>query len=159
MRSAEASFTQAPSATSGVMVSLAGLAVMRFPATVARLRICGAPTCQAALTSGKARSRSSLEDAAALCVTSGPRWMVSSFIERDAVQARQARDVDDRLDAFTHAALEFEHQVGGPGNQAGFFAFFRQQVQGFLEGYGGEVIIPHTVIKPQSSARCHLALL
>ena len=32
------------------MVSLAGLAVIRFPATVARLRICGAPTCQAAQT-------------------------------------------------------------------------------------------------------------
>ncbi len=43
----ESSVTEAPSAMSGVMVSLAGEAVMRLPATVARLRICGAPTSQA----------------------------------------------------------------------------------------------------------------
>lgn len=43
----------------GVMVSLAGDPVITFPATVARLRICGAPTSQAACAKGKARSISS----------------------------------------------------------------------------------------------------
>ena len=38
------------------MVSLAGLAVITLPATVPRLRICGAPTDQAACASGSARS-------------------------------------------------------------------------------------------------------
>ncbi len=37
---------------SGVIVSLAGEAVIKFPATVPRLRICGAPTSQLARASG-----------------------------------------------------------------------------------------------------------
>ena len=41
-------------AHSGAMVSLAGLAVMQLPATVPRLRICGAPTSQQARARGKA---------------------------------------------------------------------------------------------------------
>ena len=45
---------------SGVIVSLAGEAVIRFPATVARLRIWGAPTSQHACASGRPRSTISL---------------------------------------------------------------------------------------------------
>jgi hypothetical protein len=62
----ESSVTFAPSAISGVMVSLAGEAVMRLPAIVPRLRICGAPTSHAARASGYARLRMSF-DAAHRC--------------------------------------------------------------------------------------------
>ncbi len=48
--------TLAPKALKGVIVSLAGEAVIKLPATVPRLRICGAPTDQHAWASGKARS-------------------------------------------------------------------------------------------------------
>ena len=44
-------------AHSGAMVSLAGLAVLQLPATVPRLRICGAPTSQQARARGRRRSR------------------------------------------------------------------------------------------------------
>nr|WP_297633568.1 hypothetical protein [Caldilinea sp.] len=47
---------RASSANSGAIVSLAGLAVITLPTTVARLRICGAPTSQQARASGKAFS-------------------------------------------------------------------------------------------------------
>ena len=43
---AKRSVTVASSAHNGVIVSLAGLAVIRLPATVPRLRICGEPTSQ-----------------------------------------------------------------------------------------------------------------
>jgi hypothetical protein len=55
-RSRLRSVTVASSASSGAIVSLAGLAVMTLPATVARLRICGAPTSQQARASGNACS-------------------------------------------------------------------------------------------------------
>ena len=42
--------------TPTILFGLAGLAVMRLPATVPWLRIWGAPTSQAARASGKARS-------------------------------------------------------------------------------------------------------
>ena len=115
------------------MVSLAGLAVTRLPATVARLRICGAPTCHEALTNGKARSRSNLDAATALWVTSGPIWMISS--SSMVMWSRSGRRVMsiNGLDAFADAAFEFEHQVGCSGDKAGFFPFISQELQAFLQ--------------------------
>ena len=72
-RAALRTLTVASSAISGTMESLAGLAVMMLPATVARLRICGAPTSQQARASGKACSTISGLATHWLCVTSGPR--------------------------------------------------------------------------------------
>ncbi len=70
--------TDASNAMSGVMVSLAGEAVMRLPAIVPRLRICDAPTSQAARASGYARARSKRDSTQWLWVTNGPRWMTLS---------------------------------------------------------------------------------
>ena len=63
---------------SGVIVSLAGEAVMRLPATVPRVRICGAPTSQQAWASGNARCRQSGEATTSLCVVSAPSEMIPS---------------------------------------------------------------------------------
>ena len=65
--------TVASMAHSGVIVSLAGLAVTRLPATVPRLRICGAPTSQQARASGKACATASADATTWLWVTRGPR--------------------------------------------------------------------------------------
>ena len=62
------------------------------------------------------------------------------FVERDAVEIRQARYVDDRFDAFANTTFQFEHQVSGSGHQAGFFALFSQELQGFVESCRDEVI-------------------
>ncbi|MCZ7543696.1 MAG: hypothetical protein M5R40_09235 [Anaerolineae bacterium] len=72
----EVSVTVASSAQSGVIVSLAGLAVIRLPATVPRLRICGAPTSHAACASGSAWATIRSEPTKWLCVTSGPMWIL-----------------------------------------------------------------------------------
>ena len=48
----EAMWTSAPSANRAEIVSLAGLAVITLPATVARLRSCGDPISRHACASG-----------------------------------------------------------------------------------------------------------
>ena len=52
--------------------------VIRLPAMVPRLRICGLPTDQQASASGNPNSRIRLEPAAWLCVTIGPIWIFRS---------------------------------------------------------------------------------
>jgi hypothetical protein len=81
------------------------------------------------------------------------------FIEGDAIEVRQAGDINQGLDAFMDTSFEFEHQVSSPGYKAGFFTFFGQEAQSFFKGGGDKVLCPHAVIKPQRSARYHLALL
>ena len=73
------STTSASSAMSGVMVSFAGEAVTRFPATVPRVRSCGAPTSQHACASGSARSRQSREATTSLWVVSAPSEILPSW--------------------------------------------------------------------------------
>jgi hypothetical protein len=112
---------------SGVMVSLAGEAVIRLPAMVPRLRICGAPTSHAARASGYARLRMSFDAAQSLCVTSAPRWMTSSSSMLIWFEVGDARDVDQGFDALADAAFEFEDEVGAAGDDAGAFPFYRPE--------------------------------
>ena len=123
------------------MVSLAGLAVTRFPAhrgPVADLRSAHLP--------GSADQR---EGALAQqlggggCVVRHQRTDVDGFIfiKNDPIEIRQAGDIDHGLDAFADTAFELEHQVGGTGDQAGFFPFFSQEAQCFFKGGGGDDIL------------------
>jgi hypothetical protein len=129
----------------GVMVSLAGLAVIRFPATVARLR----------------KGFFTQERRGSYGIMGHERTDVYSsiFIQGDAVEVRQAGDVDHGLDALPNAALELEHQVCRPCHQPGFLLSILQDIQNLIQVCRGNVVSPHAIIKPQSSARCHLALL
>ncbi len=68
------------------------------------------------------------------------------LVQADAVQAGQAGDVDDGMDALTEFAFEFKHQVGAPGDQAGLFTFFGQQLQGLIDRGGLVVFVPHGFI-------------
>ena len=86
----------ASSAVSGTMESLAGLAVMMLPATVARLRICGAPTSQHARASGNARCSTTSRIARALVVRHQRSQMDVRTVEGNIRHPRYTRQVDER---------------------------------------------------------------
>ena len=73
------------------MVSLAGEAVIRLPATVPRLRICGAPTSQQARASGR------------LCASAGQEVTISACCPEWS-----ARTETDDFGRFEFAALTAE---------------------------------------------------
>src|SRR5579884_4221046 len=81
--------TLASSATRAVIVSLAGEAVTRLPATVARVRNWGAPTSAQAWASGSARATQSGEAMTSLWVASAPS-LISSPAARTYLRSRRA---------------------------------------------------------------------
>jgi hypothetical protein len=102
--------TRASSASSGAIVSLAGLAVMTLPATVARLRICGAPTSQHARASGNAL----FDDQWAgddLIVRDERAEMNPAVALLDGGQARDARQVDHAGRAAVAARLRTPRSI------------------------------------------------
>ena len=116
------------------MVSLAGLAVMRLPATVPRLRICGAPTSQHALASGKARSTHRRR--AGHLVVSDQRSQVNQPVvpvQANRVQTRYPRYVNNNPGP-ANPALQLEDEIGAARDNARLGAMIGQQPQRFANG-------------------------
>ena len=112
---------------SGVMVSLAGEAVTRLPATVARVRICGAPTSQHAWASGSARFAAIRrgEDV----VMRGQRAdhdVVAVHV--NIAQVRDGGEVDQRLGG-AHATRQLDKHVGATGDEPRLSSVGVEQVQ------------------------------
>ena len=128
-------------AHSGAMVSLAGLAVMQLPATVPRLRICGAPTSQQARARGKACATASDVPTTWLCVTSAPRVSVP-FLRSNAVQLGDARNVHDNL-LLADAALDLQDQIGAAHDEPARVAVLGKEFQRLSDGARGMIGVPH----------------
>ena len=110
-------------AHSGVMVSLAGLAVTRLPATVPRLRICGAPTSQQARARGKACAHG-LRRGHDLVV--GDQRPQAQCFAVESIRSKPAtRDIHQDL-LLAHAAFQLQDQISPAHDQPAVVAMPRQ---------------------------------
>ena len=73
-----------------------------------------------------------------------PKMNHTIFVKRDAIQIGNAGHVNQHLDAFADAALEFEDQIGRAGYDAGMLAVFRENIQDFIDGGCIYIVVPHT---------------
>jgi hypothetical protein len=70
------------------------------------------------------------------------------IVQLDLVEAGEARDVDQGLNALAHAALQLEDQVGGARYDPDFSALSVQNLDYFAGGFWLDIFVPH---KPCSS--------
>ena len=66
-----------------------------------------------------------------------PKMDDAIFVERDLVELRDARDIDQCFDAFADAAFKFKDEVGGSCYNACVFPVFSKSVECFFNGCCG----------------------
>ena len=72
------------------------------------------------------------------------------LVQCDAVQVRDAGNVNESLDPWAEAAFQLEHQVGRSGHDAGAFAKLGQDADDLVNRRSRDVFVPHVLIKPQT---------
>ena len=76
-----------------------------------------------------------------------PEMQHPGRIHVNAVKLRNPGHIDERMDAPSHAPLEFEDQIRRTGDDACFLAPSVQNAQGFINGVSLNVFVPHGVIR------------